>query len=51
MFKMMVWIRSNMTNEVLTKVDGDQLEKIKWRLEGGSNISSNKNRRCFNKRL
>ena len=36
MFKMMVWIRSNMTNEVLTRVDGDQLEKIKWRLEGGS---------------
>lgn len=34
--RMIIWIRSNLTNEVLTKVDSDKLEKIKWRLEAGS---------------
>lgn len=34
--KLVLWVRANMTNEVMAKIDYCQLEDIKWRLESGS---------------
>lgn len=36
LLRLIIWIRSNMTNDVLVKFDLKKLEKIKWRLQSGS---------------
>lgn len=34
--KLVLWVRANLSNEVLVKIDYSILEDVKWRLESGS---------------